>query len=92
MQAERFVFAHSRGEALHARRLLDSEKSSYEVGDCGYTSDGHHGTPNQRFAASSRGASLADDAANQGHVLSSRTVDELFEVKPPDIVKPDTAG
>ncbi|MEV7234392.1 hypothetical protein AB0N06_10485 [Streptomyces sp. NPDC051020] len=87
-----YYLTHSRGEALNAKRVLGSEKSFYEVGDCGYTSPGHHGTPNQRFAASSWGASIADGAANQGHVLPSLKLDELFEAKLPDIVKPDTAG
>ncbi|MEW2489575.1 hypothetical protein [Streptomyces sp. NPDC048411] len=87
-----YFLTHSRGEALNAKRVLGSEKSFYEVGDCGFKSPGHHGTPNQRFAASSWGASVADDAANQGHILPSLKLDELFEAKLPDIVKPDTTN
>ncbi|MFJ9448108.1 hypothetical protein ACIRRH_40765 [Kitasatospora sp. NPDC101235] len=87
-----YYLTHSRGEALNAKRVLDSEKSFYDVGDCDYTGDTHHGTPNQRFAASSWGASVADTAANQGHILPSMKLDGLFEAKLPDIVKPDAAG
>ncbi|MFJ9448107.1 hypothetical protein ACIRRH_40760 [Kitasatospora sp. NPDC101235] len=87
-----YFLTHSRGEALNAKRVLDSEKSFYQVGDCGFTSNGHHGTPNQRFAASSWGASVADTAANQGHILPSMKLDGLFEAKLPDLVKPDASN
>ncbi|MFV5998238.1 hypothetical protein ACNPQM_39190 [Streptomyces sp. NPDC056231] len=87
-----YFLTHSRGEALNAKRVLGSEKSFYEVGDCHFTNSGHHGTPNQRFAASSWAASVANDAANQGHILPSLKLDELFEAKLPDIVKPDATN
>ncbi|MFB7220878.1 hypothetical protein [Streptomyces sp. NPDC056227] len=87
-----YFLTHSRGEALNAKRVLGSEKSLYEVGDCSFTSPGHHGTPNQRFTAASWAASVADDAANQGHILPSLKFDELFEAKLPDIVKPDATN
>ncbi|MFE0653733.1 hypothetical protein ACFVZH_34745 [Streptomyces sp. NPDC059534] len=87
-----YYLTHSRGEALNAKRVLGSAKSFYTVGDCSFTSPGHHGTPNQRFAASSWAASVADNAADQGHILPSRTFDELFEAKLPDIVKPDATN
>ncbi|MEU0837633.1 hypothetical protein [Streptomyces sp. NPDC005969] len=87
-----YFLTHSRGEALNAKRVLGSEKSFYEVGDCHFSSPGHHGTPNQRLAASSWAASVANGAANQGHILPSLKLDELFEAKLPDIVKPDATN
>ncbi|MFF3127355.1 hypothetical protein ACFVRD_34795 [Streptomyces sp. NPDC057908] len=87
-----YYVTHSRGESLNAKRVLDSEKSFYQVGDCSFSSVGHHGTPNQRLAASSWAASVANDAANQGHILPSLKFDELFEAKLPDIVKPDATN
>ncbi|WP_067136231.1 hypothetical protein [Microtetraspora malaysiensis] len=84
-----YYLTHARGESLNAARLLTSEKSFYQVGDCSFTSRGHHGTPNQRLASSTWAASVADDAANQGHILPSLKFDELFEAKLPDLVKPD---
>ncbi|MFD4974594.1 hypothetical protein [Streptomyces sp. NPDC058424] len=84
-----YYLTHARGEALNAARVLKSEKSFYQVGDCSFTSSGHHGTPNQRLASSSWAAGVANDAANQGHVLPSLKLDELFEAKLPDLVKPD---
>ncbi|MGW1553563.1 hypothetical protein [Streptomyces sp. NPDC002346] len=84
-----YYLTHARGESLNATRLLTSEKSFYQVGDCSFTSRGHHGTPNQRLASSSWAASVANDASNQGHILPSLKFDELFEAKLPDLVKPD---
>ncbi|WP_225077158.1 hypothetical protein, partial [Streptomyces sp. CoT10] len=74
-----YYLTHARGEALNAARLLKSEKSFYQVGDCSFTSSGHHGTPNQRLASSSWAAGVANDAPNQGHILPSLKLDELFE-------------
>lgn len=87
-----YFLTHSRGEALNTQSVLNSEKSYYEVGDCSFSSDGHHGTPNQRLTASTWGASIANQAADQGHILPSMKLDELFEAKLPDIVKPDTTN
>ncbi|MGW3495912.1 hypothetical protein [Streptomyces sp. NPDC001020] len=84
-----YYLTHARGEALNAARLLKSEKSFYQVGDCSFSSSGHHGTPNQRLASSTWAAGVANDAANQGHILPSLKFDELFEAKLPDLVKPD---
>ncbi|AXE76373.1 hypothetical protein [Streptomyces atratus] len=87
-----YFLTHSRGEALNTKRVLDSAKSFYQVGDCSFSSVGHHGTPNQRLASSAWGASVVNDAADQGHILPSLKLDELFEAKLPDIVKPDATN
>ncbi|MFD4760456.1 hypothetical protein ACFWOJ_16690 [Streptomyces sp. NPDC058439] len=84
-----YYLTHARGEALNTKRLLSSEQSFYEVGDCGFDNPGHHGTPNQRLSASSWAASVANAAANQGHILPSLKFAEQFDAKLPDLVKPD---
>ncbi|GAA3375034.1 hypothetical protein GCM10020367_41250 [Streptomyces sannanensis] len=84
-----YYLTHARGEALNTKRLLGSEQSFYEVGDCGFDNPGHHGTPNQRLAASTWAAGVANNAADQGHILPSLTFAEKFEAKLPDLVKPD---
>ncbi|MEV7232542.1 hypothetical protein AB0N06_00640 [Streptomyces sp. NPDC051020] len=84
-----YYLTHARGEALNTKRVLASEQSFYEVGDCGFDNPGHHGTPNQRLAASSWAASVVNDAANQGHVLPSLTFAGQFDAKLSDLVKPD---
>ncbi|MGW1651540.1 hypothetical protein [Streptomyces atratus] len=87
-----YFLTHSRGEALNTKRVLGSAQSFYQVGDCSFRSNGHHGTPNQRLAASTWGASVANEASDQGHILPSMKLDEMFEVKLPDIVKPDATN
>jgi hypothetical protein len=69
--------------------VLQAEQSFYEVGDCSFTSAGHHGTPNQRLRASTWGYSVADGAQKQGHVLPSLTLDAQFEATLPELVAPD---
>ncbi|GGJ60373.1 hypothetical protein [Streptomyces brasiliensis] len=84
-----YYLTHSRGEALNAARVLKSEKSFYEVGDCSFSSSGHHGTPNQRLNSSTWAAGVANEEPNQGHILPALTLDQMFEAKLPDLVKPD---
>ncbi|MFB7448237.1 hypothetical protein [Streptomyces sp. NPDC056194] len=87
-----YYLAHHRGLRFSDTATLRAAKSFYEVGDCGFTSPGHHGTPNQRLAASLWGASVAEDTVKKNYVLPSLKLDELFEAKLPDIVKPDAAN
>ena len=84
-----YFVTHKRGLALNRARVLEAEQSFYQVGDCSFTSDGHHGTPNQRLRASTWGASVAADAQKQGHVLPSLTLDAQFEAQLPTFVAPD---
>jgi hypothetical protein len=84
-----YFATHSRGLALNAKRVLQAERTFYEVGDCAFASPGHHGTPNQRMRASQWGADLANGAQKQGHVLPSLAVADRFDDALPSLVKPD---
>ncbi|MFM6850339.1 MAG: hypothetical protein ACKOVB_14705 [Terrabacter sp.] len=84
-----YFVTHKRGLALNAARVLEAEQSFFQVGDCNFDKPGHHGTPNQRLAASTWGWSVAKAAQKQGHVLPSRTLDAQFEAKLPELVAPD---
>lgn len=84
-----YFATHSRGLSLNTKRVLQAEKTFYEVGDCAFDSPGHHGTPNQRVRASTWGAQLADSAQKQGHVLPSLTVAEKFDAALQQFVVPD---
>ena len=84
-----YFVTHKRGLALNTARVLEAEQSFYQVGDCSFASAGHHGTPNQRLRASAWGASVADEAQKQGHVLPSLTLHAQFEAKLPALVAPD---
>ncbi|MFE9206348.1 hypothetical protein [Micromonospora sp. NPDC007230] len=84
-----YFVTHARGLALNTRRVLEAERAFYEVGDCSFTSGGHHGTPNQRLRASTWGADLASAAQKQGHILPTLTIDLKFEEQLPVFVAPD---
>ena len=66
-----------------------AEQAFYQVGDCSFDSNGHHGTPNQRLKASIWGAELAAQAASPFPVLASDTLFDRFEKKLPE---PGQAG
>ena len=86
-----YFTTHSRGLALHAKRVLQGERTFYEVGDCSFDSPGHHGTPNQRLRAAQWGADLAASAHKQGHILPSLTVANRFDAALPALVAPDAS-
>jgi hypothetical protein len=83
-----YFATHSRGLSQNAKRVLQAEQAFADVGDCAFTSDGHHGTPLQRTRAVQWGAALADSQRKQGHVLPSRTVATLFDAALPGLVDP----
>lgn len=86
-----YFLTHSRGLSLNTRRVLEGEKTLYDVGDCSFDAPNHHGTPNQRLRASQWGARLATSAQKQGHILPSLTVARLFDQQLPAIVAPDAS-
>ena len=84
-----YELVHARGAALNAARTLQDAQTFYNVGDCGFDSDGHHGTPNQRFRASTWAADLVKSAPNRGKILPSMTFIDLFDAQLPVLVAPD---
>lgn len=86
-----YFATHARGLSLNAKRVLQAEKAFFEVGDCAFTNDGHHGTPLQRLRSATWAAHLADAARPQGKVLPSLTFAHLFEQELPELVAPDAA-
>ena len=84
-----YFATHARGLALNVKRVLQVEKSFYEVGDCAFADPGHHGTPNQRLRASTWAAGVAAAARPQGKILPSLTFAGLFDDELPEIVAPD---
>jgi hypothetical protein len=86
-----YFATHARGLSLNAKRVMQAEKSFFEVGDCAFTNDGHHGTPLQRLRSSTWAANLAQAARPQGKILPSLTFANLFEQELPELVAPDAA-
>ncbi len=84
-----YFVAHKRGMNFNAVQIHKAEQSFYQVGDCSFESNGHHGTPNQRLRASVWGAELARATTSPFPVLPSDTLYAKFEKKLPSFVKPD---
>jgi hypothetical protein len=84
-----YFLTHKRGAAMNQKRVEQFLQVYYQTGDCGFASDTHHGTPNQRMAAARLGFRLADQAQKQGHILTSAEIHALFVAEYPTIVAPD---
>lgn len=84
-----YYLSHPRGERLRAQRVDAFIRTDYEVGDCSFASDGHHGTPNQRAATGTWAEELADAKGAKGHVLTAREVSDAFRAELPEILTPD---
>jgi hypothetical protein len=84
-----YYLTHKRGGTMNRKRVEQFLEAFFQIGDCGFGSSGHHGTPNQRMAAAQWGFELAHEAHKQGHILSSQEVYERFLEVYPDIVAPD---
>ncbi|GAB2547365.1 hypothetical protein [Spirosoma aerophilum] len=81
-----YYLSHSRGASMQWKRVKQFLQVFFNIGDCGFTSNGHHGTPTQRMAAAEWGYSVADAAQKQGHILTSQNFTALFEAQLPTLV------
>ncbi|GAA3484946.1 hypothetical protein [Streptomyces yanii] len=84
-----YFTVHKLGESLNKAYTLQDLQTFYNVGDCGFSNPGHHGTPNQRYRSSAWAADLVKSADDQGHILPSLTVADSFEKVLPELVAPD---
>jgi hypothetical protein len=84
-----YFLTHSQGLALNQKRVEQFLQVFFQIGDCGFSSDGHHGTPNQRMAAAQFGFKVAASAQKQGHILTSQQFHAEFVKVYPTLVAPD---
>jgi hypothetical protein len=84
-----YFLTHKRGMTMNRHRVTEFLGAFYQIGDCGFTSPGHHGTPNQRMKAAQFGFDVADSAQKQGHILSSEEFYRLFVAGYANIIAPD---
>ncbi|MCP2044398.1 hypothetical protein [Pontibacter sp. HSC-36F09] len=73
-----YYMTHKRGATYNSKRVAQFYELFFEIGDCGFKSDGHHGTPIQRMAAAELGFRLAADAQKQGHILTAEQAHAYF--------------
>jgi hypothetical protein len=82
-----YYLSHARGASMQWKRVKQFLQVFFNIGDCTFTSDGHHGTPTQRMAAAEWGYTLANEAQKQGQILSAQEFTRLFEAQLPVFVR-----
>lgn len=83
-----YYLSHARGATMQWKRVEQFLEVFFNIGDCGFTSSGHHGTPLQRMAAARWGYDVANNAKKQGHILTAEEFTAMFEAKLPELVAP----
>ncbi|HEX8277079.1 MAG TPA: hypothetical protein VF540_00225 [Segetibacter sp.] len=82
-----YYLTHNKGAAYNWKKIAQFLYLFYTIGDCGFTSPGHHGTPYQRFAASRLGFLIAELTFPRSKVLSADQVHQLYSVGYECIIK-----
>jgi hypothetical protein len=83
-----YYLTHSRGASMNRKRVEQFLQVFFQIGDCQFTSSGHHGTPIQRMRAAQFGFDVADQAQKQGHILTSDQFHDLFVAEYTTFVAP----
>ncbi|WP_276496489.1 hypothetical protein [Pontibacter litorisediminis] len=73
-----YYMTHKRGATYNWKRVEQFFTLYFQIGDCGFTSDGHHGTPQQRMAAAQLGYQTASQEQKQGHIMTPEQLHEIF--------------
>ncbi|WP_282133564.1 hypothetical protein [Cellulophaga baltica] len=73
-----YYLTHKRGGTYNWKKTEEFLSLFFNIGDCSFTSDGHHGTPAQRMEAAKQGYILAQNAKKKGHILDAEAVHVSF--------------
>ena len=87
-----YFLHHPRGMSRQTKNIKDAVQASYNVGDCGFSSNSHHGTPLQRERTTKWAVSLVDeDPAGPGKakILTADEFIAKFTEVYPSLVAPD---
>jgi len=84
-----YFLTHARGESMNWKRVQAFGQMFYQLGDCGFTGAGHHGTPNQRMRSALWAYGLADAARPQGFILPALSFHSLFSAQYTQLIAPD---
>jgi hypothetical protein len=82
-----YYLSHARGASMQWKRVQLFLNVFFNIGDCSFTSDGHHGTPTQRMAAAKWGYEVANEAQKQGHILTAQEFTRMFEAQLPRLIQ-----
>lgn len=83
-----YYLSHARGATMQWKRVQQFMEVFFAIGDCGFESNNHHGTPLQRMAAAEWGYQLAGQAQKQGKIMDPQEFADLFDAALPDLVAP----
>ncbi len=81
-----YYLTHKRGGTYNWKRVEDFLTAFFNIGDCGFESPGHHGTPIERLAAARAGYDLASGAQKNGKIISQQAVHDAFLSKLDEIL------
>lgn len=84
-----YFLSHPRGMSMQIKRVTEFLRVFYSIGDCGFSSNGHHGTPLQRERAGNWAYQLQESARPKGKILPAREFARLFDAVLPQLVAPD---
>lgn len=84
-----YFMTHKKGQALNKHLVVQDAAAFYNVGDCAFDSDGHHGTPNQRMRVANWASDVALASKPRSNVMTSLGFARLFDQKLPEFVAPD---
>ncbi|MFG1818814.1 hypothetical protein ACGFIF_33985 [Kribbella sp. NPDC049174] len=87
-----YFLTHARGAAMQWKRVASFGQLFFQLGDCGFTADGHHGTPNQRMRSALWAYDVANSARPQGYILPALSFYELFVAQYPQLIAPDATS
>lgn len=73
-----FYLTHKRGGTFNWKRTEGVLSTFFNIGDCGFESTGHHGTPQQRLDAAYAGYQLAESIQMKGMIPSDDEVHAAF--------------
>jgi len=89
-----YFLHHPRGMSRQTKNIKDAVQASYNVGDCVFSSNTHHGTPLQRERTTEWAVSLVDeDPAGPGKakILTADEFIAKFTEVYPSLVAPDVS-
>lgn len=73
-----YYMTHKRGATYNWKRVEQFFLLFYQAGDCAFEDELHHGTPQERMAATRAGYELAASAHKKGKILSIDQMHEYF--------------
>lgn len=73
-----YYLTHKGGATYNWKRVEDVLEGFFNIGDCGFTSGGHHGTPLQRMEAARQGYELAANTKKKGKIMTQSEVHDAF--------------